>query len=406
MAREARRRAGNVLVLAASTLLSLVLAALLLRGYEALLGADIPHEYFVEPRPVLWQPDSEIGFRNRENLSHRIFGRLVSHTNAAGFRTRRDPAEGRNPGSFRVFGVGDSVMWGSRVNQEDSFLGILEPELTKVLPDLKVEVINAGVVGYSTYQERLFFESRVVPYAPDLVLVNFCANDYLPTEDPFGNVREVYARYLRSLETPDSPGVAAMESILESPHVWGALDRELRNPRTQQSLRKLLIDRPIGEMARIARERDIRLVYLLIPLTSEKPRDRVLRLQLRRTLSESGIEYIDFSEELIEDKEIYGRERAFEEGFAYRLVERSGFHTLVGAVSLGALDPIRSLRNISRLRGIEAAQERRNYIDHIGHPSRRGNRIIAEGILRYLSSFPEARRPGEGPDRPSGAAQR
>ena len=406
MPRKVRRRAGNVLALVASTVLALTLAVLLLRGYEALLGADIPHKYFVEPRPVLWEPDPELGFRNKPNLTHQIFGKLVSHTNGAGFRTRRDLSPGKAPGSFRIFGVGDSVMWGSRVNQEDSFLGILEPELAEVLPDLEVEAINAGVVGYSTYQERLIFERRVVPYAPELVLVNFCANDYLPTEDPFGNVRGIYARYLRSFDAPDSSAVAALESVLESSHVWGALNRVIRNPRMQRSLRELLIDRPIIEMARIARERDIRLVYLLIPLTFEKPRDRALRLQVRRTLSDNGIEYIDFSDALREDKEIYRGERAFEEGFVHRMVERSRFHILLNAVSLGALDPLRSLRNISRLRGIEAAQESRNYIDHIGHPSRRGNRIIAEGILSYLSSSPEARRLEEGSNRPSGAAQR
>jgi len=404
MPRETRRRAGNVLALVASTVLSLTAVVLLLRGYEALLGADISHKYFVEPRPVLWEPDSEIGFRNRENLTHQIFGKLVCHTNSSGFRTRRDLSPGRAPGSFRIFGVGDSVMWGSRVNQEDSLLGMLEPLLSGVLPNL--EVINAGVVGYSAYQERLLFERRVVPYAPDLVLVNFCANDYLPTEDPFGNVRGIYARYLRSLDAPDSPAVGALSSVLESPHAWGALNRAIRDPRMQRSIREVLIDRPIIEMARIARERDIRLVYLLIPLTFEKPRDRVLRLQVRRTLSDNGIEYIDFSDALSEDKEIYRRERAFEESFVHRMVERSRFHILVNAVSLGALDPLRSLRNISRLRGIEAAQESRNYIDHIGHPNQRGNRIIAEGILSYLSSSPEARRLEEGSNRPSGAAHR
>jgi lysophospholipase L1-like esterase len=406
MPRAARRRVGNLLALAASALLSILLAALLLRGYEALLGADIPYGYFVEPRPVLWQPDPEIGFRNRESLTHRIFGGLVSHTNDVGFRAWGETSEHRTPGSLRVIGVGDSVMWGSRVNQEDSFLGVLETELAAALPGLEVEVINAGVVGYSTYQERLLFEARVVPYAPDLVLVNFCVNDYLPTEDPFQNVREVYVRYLQSLEVPDPPGVEAMESILESPHAWGALDRALRSPRTQQSLRELLIDRPIAEMAQIAGRRDIRLVYLLIPVTFEKPRDRVLRLQMRRVLEESGIEYIDFSEALREDKTVYGRQRPFEEGFAHRLVGGSGVRDLVVALSLGALDPLRSLRNISRLRGIATAHERRNFIDHIGHPSRRGHRIIAEGILRYLSSHPEARRPGESSKHSSSGTQR
>jgi hypothetical protein len=386
MSRSARCAAGKLLLLIGSAAVSLVAALLVLKGYETLLGADIPYNYFVEPRPVLWEPDPELGFRNRPNLTHRIFGNRVAYTNGAGFRGRRDFPRSEAPGTFRVFGVGDSVMWGSGLNQEDSFLGVLKRLLEEDHRDL--EVINAGVVGYSTYQERLLFEKRVVPYAPDLVLVNFCSNDYLPTEDPFGNVREIYAGYLRLMGTPESPPVAALESVLESPHAWGALSRAIRDPRTQRSMRELLIDRPIIEMAGIARERGIRLVYLLIPLTFEKPRDRALRLQLSGILAENRIEYIDFSDALREDKEGYRRGRAFEESLAYRILEGSGLGGLLDALSLGALDPIPSLRNISRLRGVRDAHARRNYIDGIGHPSRRGSRIIAEEIHRYLSAHP------------------
>jgi len=377
---------GKLLLLIGSTAFSLAVALLLLKGYEAWLGADIPHDYFVEPRPVLWEPDSEIGFRNKPNLTHRIFGKLVCHTNAAGFRSRRDFSREKAPGTFRIFGVGDSVMWGSSVNQEDSFLGVLEPLLEETLPGL--EVINAGVVGYSTYQERLLFEERVVPYAPDLVLVNLCSNDYLPTEDPFGNVREVYAGYLRSFDALEPAAAGALESVLASPHAWGSLNRVLRDSRMQRSIREVLIDRPIVEMADVARERGIRLVYLLIPLTFEKPRDRALRLQIRRMLAENGIEYIDFSDALSEDKEPYGRRRSFEESLAHRILDGSGVRALLKALSLDGLDPLPSLRNISRLRGVREAQERRNYIDGIGHPSRSGSRIIAEEIRRYLSTNP------------------
>lgn len=388
MRSDTGRRVGSLLLFIGSVALSLVAALLLLQGYEALLGADIPYSYFVEPRPGLWEPDAEIGFRNKANSTRRIFGKRVSRTNSAGFRAPTDLSPEKAPGSFRIFGVGDSVMWGSGLRQEDSFLEMLKRLMAEDLPDL--EVINAGVVGYSTYQERLFFEKRVVPYAPDLILVNFCVNDFLPTEDPFGNVREIYLGYLQSLDDPDAPGVAAVSSLLDSPHAWSALDRASRNPGTQRSMREVLIDRPIVEMARIASERGIRIVYLLIPPTIEKRRERILRLQVRKTLAEYGIEYIDFSDMLIEDKEIYGRVRSFEEGRVYRAFERSGFRDLLDALSLGALDPIPSLRNISRLRGMERAHESRNYIDHIGHPSRSGSRIIAEAIHHYLQAHPSS----------------
>ena len=149
----AGRRVGSLLLLIGSAAFSLAAALLLLKGYEVLLGADIPHNYFVEPRPVLWEPDPEVGFRNRPHLTHRTFGGLVCRTNGAGFRDRREFSPTPPPGTFRIVGVGDSVMWGSGVSQEDSFLGVLERLLGSDLPDL--EVINAGVVGYSSYPENV-----------------------------------------------------------------------------------------------------------------------------------------------------------------------------------------------------------------------------------------------------------
>ena len=51
-------------------------------------------------------------------------------------------------------------MWGTGVNAEDSILGLVAKRLNEKSPH---EVINASVVGYSTYQELLYLVRYVHP---------------------------------------------------------------------------------------------------------------------------------------------------------------------------------------------------------------------------------------------------
>ena len=74
MSRAARRRVGTFLVLVVSTAFSLAVAVFLLKGYEALLGADIPYTYFVEPRPVLWELDGSNAWSALATRPGAIFG--------------------------------------------------------------------------------------------------------------------------------------------------------------------------------------------------------------------------------------------------------------------------------------------------------------------------------------------
>ena len=45
------------------------------------------------------------------------------------------------------------------------------------LENQSIQVINASVPGYTTYQERLFLERDLLQLKPDLVLLQYCVND-------------------------------------------------------------------------------------------------------------------------------------------------------------------------------------------------------------------------------------
>ena len=90
----------------------------------------------------------------------------------------REYSRHKEPGTFRIVGVGDSSLFGWGVPFEDSSLKVLERRLNDKLRPQTFEVINFAVPGYNTAMEAETFLARCLDYAPDLVLLNFNTNDY------------------------------------------------------------------------------------------------------------------------------------------------------------------------------------------------------------------------------------
>jgi hypothetical protein len=84
----------------------------------------------------------------------------------------------KDPGTFRIVGVGDSSLFGWGVPFEDSGLKVLERRLNETFRAQKFEVIDFAVPGYNTAMEAETFVKKCLEYAPDLVLLNFNTNDY------------------------------------------------------------------------------------------------------------------------------------------------------------------------------------------------------------------------------------
>lgn len=96
------------------------------------------------------------------------------HVNALGFRGPKfDPQQKR--GRLRIFCSGGSTTAGDYVDDHETWPAQLESKLRS--EGLEVEVINAGVQGWYSYQERLRFEGEIIDYAPDIVLFHQGWND-------------------------------------------------------------------------------------------------------------------------------------------------------------------------------------------------------------------------------------
>lgn len=96
-----------------------------------------------------------------------------------GFRSveRRSAASGDPP--FRVLCLGDSITYGYNVDGDDTYPQRLQRELEARAPGANVEVLNAGVPGWSWIQGLRFLEERGAALAPDVVVMGHGTNDRL-----------------------------------------------------------------------------------------------------------------------------------------------------------------------------------------------------------------------------------
>jgi GDSL-like Lipase/Acylhydrolase family len=95
--------------------------------------------------------------------------------NRQGMRADRDYAYVKPAAVRRIVCLGDSFTAGYEVQQEETFASVLERELQG--RGLNVEVLNAGVSGFSTAEEVLYLERELWRYEPDCVVLSFFAND-------------------------------------------------------------------------------------------------------------------------------------------------------------------------------------------------------------------------------------
>jgi HEAT repeat protein/lysophospholipase L1-like esterase len=94
--------------------------------------------------------------------------------NGDGLRDRSHPRE-RPEGARRVVMLGDSVTLGDQLKAEEAFPQVLEAKLRAA--GRPIEVMNVGLWGWSTRQERIAYARLVRACRPDAVVLAVCLND-------------------------------------------------------------------------------------------------------------------------------------------------------------------------------------------------------------------------------------
>jgi len=120
----------------------------------------------------------------------------------------RDFAIPKPPGTHRILVLGDSIAYGVGVAPGETFAKVLERQLDR--PGRRVEVINAGVLGYTAYNEERYYAARGRDFQPDVVVVAFCMNDVADPELHWSGTRH---------EVGEIPAAAIPDPAYHATHV-------------------------------------------------------------------------------------------------------------------------------------------------------------------------------------------
>ena len=213
----------NILLAAASLAVVLAILEVVLRIYQAQLpetqfapntdatmdpaghvvrdmAAHEVHERFK------WRPNGD-GLLHVKSPNHRLVYEMRPNarlnpslaTNSYGFRDH-EFSQAKAPDIFRITVVGDSVTFGWYEELQETFPKVLEAMLNHACAETpRFEAYNMGVGGYNAEQELEAVRAKALPLDPDLIVVQYCANDGLVGEDS-GLWRHFFPGRLRTLD--------------------------------------------------------------------------------------------------------------------------------------------------------------------------------------------------------------
>ena len=148
-----------------------------------LTGLDLAPE--LNPSPLVQDPF--VLWRNKplarktQPVNPAIFGRQDTWTienDSEGYRgPERAYRDDQDDAVYRILCVGDSVTFGFNVDQADAYPRQLEALLRQRHPGRHIEVVNAGVPGWSWVQGLRFLEAYGLRLRPDLVIAAHGTND-------------------------------------------------------------------------------------------------------------------------------------------------------------------------------------------------------------------------------------
>ncbi|MBI3820311.1 MAG: SGNH/GDSL hydrolase family protein [Planctomycetes bacterium] len=163
----------------------------------ALHAGLVPESELRFPAPLIVRPHPFIGFSLRE-LAIRGAGQpFEHHINRQGYRGALFTA--KTPQTFRVLCVGDSVVYGDNLADGETLPFRLEESLKEIVKTKNIEVINAGVLQYTSAETFAALALRGIDTSPDVVVFYQGANDVAPRlvrpfKSDYSHFRSVWVR--------------------------------------------------------------------------------------------------------------------------------------------------------------------------------------------------------------------
>jgi hypothetical protein len=146
-----------------------------------LTGHVAIYEMYSKPS-LFWRYDELLGWSHEPGASGEFVGprpwpiEFRGHVSINSLGLRGPEIGPRQPSELRVLFSGDSMVAALEVDYEQTFIALLETMLRDRL-GVPVRGINAGVRGYGTDQDYLYFRDRGWRLEPDLVVFFHSGND-------------------------------------------------------------------------------------------------------------------------------------------------------------------------------------------------------------------------------------
>ncbi len=111
---------------------------------------------------------------------------------------------GKPAGVVRVLCLGDSRTFGiwldnGKLRFDNDYPRLLGEVISDAQPGRRIEVLNLGVIGYTTSHGLRQLETVVPSFEPDVLIVSFGINDHVPSWNPALRVASPRSRLLRGL---------------------------------------------------------------------------------------------------------------------------------------------------------------------------------------------------------------
>ena len=173
-------------------------------------------------------------------------------TDQNGLRRNADTSD--SPADIRGICIGDSIVFGAGLNDDQTIPAQLSDVVTRRL-GRKFECLNFGVSNYTTAQEAAFFRhKRGLSYDPKIVVLGLYTNDF---KTKAGLIKELGERI--ELISPDAPGgIAVTLSRLRLGAMFGSAVLAIRDRLREHGLYPRANEKPLrqGQIASVSRALD------------------------------------------------------------------------------------------------------------------------------------------------------
>lgn len=190
----------------------------------------------------LWWNDKPLGYPGAPETGW--FKKFV-HPNSLGYRGKI-PLGAKQPGTFRIVVLGDSITFGKGIEREENRYPELLGRLLEKSTGAKIEVVNLGFPARNTAGEYRSLQVVGMKFEPDVVIIGYGYNDpetldqilnVFRKTNPgkikrwlFGNsyiasvinasiekegVESFYINYYHSINAPDAPNIAQFRESLK-----------------------------------------------------------------------------------------------------------------------------------------------------------------------------------------------